>query len=84
MATYSLDVLLRKWGREELSLEQAVGQILLIIQRFDQRISVLEGRKPRPQRRTAPAPRANKGERDRGLGEPALSEERDMTSGDAE
>lgn len=57
MATYPLDVLIGKWNREELSLEQAIGQVLLIIQKLDHRIKALEGRKPPYHRPAVSAPR---------------------------
>lgn len=44
MGTYSLETLIRKWGLGELTTEQAIGQILLILQELIRRMEVLEGR----------------------------------------
>lgn len=42
MSAYDLDTMLKKWEREELTTEQAVGQILLLLQSVSQRIGRLE------------------------------------------
>ena len=42
MSAYDLDTMLKKWEREELTTEQAVGQILLLLQTVSQRIGRLE------------------------------------------
>ena len=42
MAAYDLDTIVKKWEREELSSEQAIGQILLLLQSISQRIGRLE------------------------------------------
>lgn len=44
MGTYSLETLIRKWGLSELTTEQAIGQILLILQELIRRMEALEGR----------------------------------------
>lgn len=44
MGMYPLEELIRKWGRGELSVEQAIGQILLHLQRLEQRVGTPEGR----------------------------------------
>jgi hypothetical protein len=44
MGTYSLEALIRKWGLSELTTEQAIGQILLILQGLVKRVEALEGR----------------------------------------
>ena len=44
MGTYSLETLIRKWGLSELTTEQAIGQILLILQELLRRVEALEGR----------------------------------------
>jgi hypothetical protein len=44
MGTYSLETLIRKWGLSELTTEQAIGQILLILQGLIRRVEELEGR----------------------------------------
>ena len=45
MGTYSLETLIRKWGLGELTTEQAIGQILLILQEWIRRVEALEERK---------------------------------------
>ena len=45
MGTYSLETLIRKWGLSELTTEQAIGQILLILQELIRRMEALEERK---------------------------------------
>ena len=42
MGTYSLETLIRKWGLSELSTEQAIGQILLILQKLIGQVEALE------------------------------------------
>jgi hypothetical protein len=44
MGTYSLETLIRKWGLNELTTEQAIGQIFLILQSLVRRVEALEGR----------------------------------------
>lgn len=44
MGTYSLEALIRKWGLSELTTEQAIGQILLVLQELARRAETLEGR----------------------------------------
>ena len=44
MGTYSLETLIRKWGLSELTTEQAIGQILLILRELIRRVEALEGR----------------------------------------
>jgi hypothetical protein len=39
---YPLEELIRKWGRSELTVEQAIGQILLQLQWLDRRIGTPE------------------------------------------
>lgn len=42
MAAYSLDTLLNRWGLHQLTSEQAIGQILLILHELEPRILRLE------------------------------------------
>jgi hypothetical protein len=42
MSAYDLDTVLKKWEREELTTEQAIGQILLLLQSISQRVGRLE------------------------------------------
>jgi len=44
MGTYSLETLVRKWGLSELTTEQAIGQILLILHELIRRMEALEDR----------------------------------------
>ena len=44
MSSYSLDQLIKKWTKEELTIEQAIGQILLQMQTLSTRIGTLEKR----------------------------------------
>lgn len=45
MGTYSLDVLIRKWGVGELTVEQAIGQILLMLLELANRLASLENKR---------------------------------------
>ena len=42
MSAYDLDTILKKWGRADLTTEQAIGQILLLLQSISQRVGRLE------------------------------------------
>lgn len=42
MSAYDLDTILQKWERGELSTEQAIGQILLLLQSISNRVGRLE------------------------------------------
>ena len=75
MATYPLEVLIRKWSREELSLEQAIGQVLLIIQKLDHRIKALEHRKPQPHHPSVSTSRVRQRNHGNDSSAPASSEE---------
>ncbi|MCB8943938.1 MAG: hypothetical protein H6658_09300 [Ardenticatenaceae bacterium] len=44
MSTYDMDLLLNKWERGTITTEQAVGQMLLLIQEVSQRVGSLEKR----------------------------------------
>ena len=44
MGTYSLDEIIKRWRRGELTAEQAIGQILQMIQSLSQRVGNLENR----------------------------------------
>jgi hypothetical protein len=44
MGTYGLHEVIRRWGREQLTPEQAIGQILLLLVELDKRLQKLEGR----------------------------------------
>lgn len=42
MGAHDLDILLKKWERDELTTEQAVGQMLLLLHSLAQRVGRLE------------------------------------------
>jgi hypothetical protein len=42
MSAYELDTVVKKWERAELSTEQAIGQILLLLQDVSYRVGRLE------------------------------------------
>jgi len=42
MGTYGLKGIIRAWDLEELTTEQAIGQILLLLVEFDDRLTYLE------------------------------------------
>ncbi|MBE2224984.1 MAG: hypothetical protein IAF02_25820 [Anaerolineae bacterium] len=44
MSSYNLNQLIKMWTQEELSTEQAVGQLLLQMQTLSTRIGILEKR----------------------------------------
>jgi hypothetical protein len=44
MGTYSLDEVIKRWRQGELTAEQAIGQILQMIQSLSQRVGNLENR----------------------------------------
>lgn len=44
MGTYSLEELLRRWFTHDITSEQAIGQILQIIQEIERRLKDLENR----------------------------------------
>ena len=42
MSAYDLDTVVKKWEQAELTTEQAIGQILLLLNNFSERIGRLE------------------------------------------
>jgi hypothetical protein len=44
MGTYGLDGVIQAWEREQLTTEQAIGQILLLLKELEERIRGLERR----------------------------------------
>ncbi len=65
MAAYSLDTLLHRWALHQITSEQAIGQMLLILQDLEPRILRLEQSvnapptpPQTPQPAAAPAPNA--------------------------
>jgi hypothetical protein len=44
MGIYSLEELLRRWFTHEITAEQAIGQLLQIVQEIERRVKELEDR----------------------------------------
>lgn len=42
MSAYDLETIVKKWERAELSTEQAIGQILLLLETLSNRVGRLE------------------------------------------
>ncbi len=49
MGVYSLDELVRRWQISDLTTEQAIGQMLLVLQELDARVQELERAQPKRQ-----------------------------------
>lgn len=47
MGMYSLDELVHRWQINELTAEQAIGQMLLLLQELDARVQELERAQPK-------------------------------------
>lgn len=45
MSAYELETIIKKWERHNLTTEQAVGQILLLLQTISDRVGKLEERR---------------------------------------
>lgn len=54
MSAYDLDTMLKKWEREELSTEQAIGQIMLLLQSISHRVGRLEMAQENNRRQSRP------------------------------
>lgn len=46
MSNYTLDELVERWKHEDLTPEQMIGQLLLLLRRIEERIHELEREKP--------------------------------------
>ncbi len=44
MGTYNLEDIIQAWEREQLTTEQAIGQILLLLQELKERLCSIERR----------------------------------------
>ena len=44
MGTYPLETIIREWAKGNLTTEQAIGQILLLIQKLQGRVQEVEAR----------------------------------------
>jgi hypothetical protein len=42
MSNYSLEEIIKRWGHGNLTTEQAIGQILLVVQSLSRRVGKLE------------------------------------------
>lgn len=58
MSHYTLDELIARWKKEDLTAEQMIGQLLQALQAQQQRLRELERRLSPAAEDTAPAPRA--------------------------
>jgi hypothetical protein len=47
MGTYGLEGVIQSWARGDLTIEQAIGQILLLLQEFEERLRSVEQRSER-------------------------------------
>jgi hypothetical protein len=56
MSAYDLDTVLKKWERAELSTEQAVGQILQLLDALSERVGRLETEQAKHRLPTPPTP----------------------------
>ncbi|MCP4427000.1 MAG: hypothetical protein GY803_21120 [Chloroflexi bacterium] len=54
MGTYSLDEIMKRWQMGKITAEQAIGQILQLIQNLSQRVGQLEKRADRQRRDNGP------------------------------
>jgi hypothetical protein len=51
MGTYGLEGVIRAWERGDLTIEQTIGQILLLLREFEERLCSVERRLEQRQRR---------------------------------
>ncbi|MBC7249451.1 MAG: hypothetical protein H5T62_04135 [Anaerolineae bacterium] len=42
MGTYPLEFIIREWGKGNLTIEQVLGQVLLLLQQLEARVRELE------------------------------------------
>jgi hypothetical protein len=56
MGAYSIDELIQRWGQHDLTPEQVIGQMLLLLQELKRRVEDLEQRM-RPEGIITPAKR---------------------------
>jgi hypothetical protein len=54
VSAYDLDTIVKKWERAELSTEQAIGQILLLLESISKRLGRLETEQANNRRREKP------------------------------
>jgi len=52
MGTYPLEFIIREWGKGNLTIEQVLGQMLLLLQQLEARVRELERRQYEAQRRS--------------------------------
>lgn len=51
MGTYGLEGVIRAWEKGDLTTEQAIGQILLLLREVEERVRIVEQRLERRERR---------------------------------
>jgi len=51
MGTYPLEFIIREWGKGNLTIEQVLGQVLLLLQQLEARVCELEHRQHTAQKR---------------------------------
>ena len=44
MGTYTLDYIIREWGKGNLTAEQVIGQLLLVVQAIHRQLEHIESR----------------------------------------
>lgn len=66
MNHYSIDDLIARWKREELTIEQMIGQILLVLQSHEQRLRTLARPDPPAEPNPGGAPQGGAPGRGRG------------------
>lgn len=47
MGTYGLQEIIRRWKQEDLTVQQTIGQILLLLKTIEQRLEELERKQAR-------------------------------------
>jgi hypothetical protein len=52
MGTYGWQEVIRRWGLDQLTTEQAIGQILLLLAELDKRLQKLERKRDSPPKRS--------------------------------
>ena len=61
MSNYSLEEIIKRWGRGDLTTEQAIGQILLVVQNLSRRVGKLEQQAEAQRSRKSGPPNASRG-----------------------
>lgn len=61
MSSYTLEEIIKRWGQGNLTTEQAIGQILLVVQNLSRRVGKLEQMAEAQRNRKAGPPNAGRG-----------------------